>query len=93
VKPEYIDRAHEGVTQAKAPSNSLNAASALPIVVSGADGGRIESLLALANSRRGLNAWDIAELARLRGIDPDAPLRVIFASPRASNDEDLRLAA
>jgi hypothetical protein len=35
--------------------------------------------MAKAQSRGGIDAWEIAELAKLRGISPWAPLRVILA--------------
>jgi hypothetical protein len=40
---------------------------------------RIAELMALANSRGGIDSWQVAELAKLRGISPWAPLRVIIA--------------
>jgi hypothetical protein len=46
------------------------------------DTGKIEvliaALLAKAHSRTGITSFEIAELAKLRGIDPAAPLKVIF---------------
>jgi len=35
--------------------------------------------MALAHSRTGIDAWQVAELAKLRGISPWAPLRIILA--------------
>jgi hypothetical protein len=35
--------------------------------------------MAKAHSRKGIDAWEIAELAKLRGISPWVPLRVIIA--------------
>jgi hypothetical protein len=32
-----------------------------------------------AHSRGGVNAWEIAEIAKLRGRSPWAPLRIIIA--------------
>jgi hypothetical protein len=40
---------------------------------------RISTLMALAHSRGGIGPWEVAELARLRGISPWAPLSVIIA--------------
>jgi hypothetical protein len=40
---------------------------------------RLSELMDKAHSRGGINAWEIAELAKLRGISPWAPLRVILA--------------
>jgi hypothetical protein len=40
---------------------------------------RIAELMALAHSRTGIDAWQVAELAKLRGISPWAPLRIILA--------------
>jgi hypothetical protein len=34
--------------------------------------------MARANSRGGVNAWEIAEIAKLRGVSPWAPLHVII---------------
>jgi hypothetical protein len=53
--------------------------------VLGRDSSRLATLLDAAHSRRGLNAWEIAELARLRGIDPAAPLNQIFGRPSAAS--------
>jgi hypothetical protein len=39
---------------------------------------RLEELMARANSRGGVNAWEIAEIAKLRGVSPWAPLHVII---------------
>jgi hypothetical protein len=41
---------------------------------------RTDDLLAKAHSRGGIGAWEIAELAHLRGISPSAPLKEIFRS-------------
>jgi hypothetical protein len=35
--------------------------------------------MALAHSPRGIDAWGLAELAKLRNISPWAPARVIIA--------------
>jgi hypothetical protein len=43
---------------------------------------RISTLMALAHSRGGIGPWEVAELARLRGISPWAPLSVIIAKER-----------
>jgi hypothetical protein len=40
---------------------------------------RLSTLMAKGHSKGGINAWEIAELAKLRGISPWAPLRVILA--------------
>jgi hypothetical protein len=40
---------------------------------------RLAELMAKAQSRTGITAWEVAELAKLRGISPWAPLRVIIA--------------
>jgi hypothetical protein len=40
---------------------------------------RLTFLMDRAHSRTGINAWEVAELAKLRGISPWAPLRVIIA--------------
>jgi hypothetical protein len=40
---------------------------------------RLAELMALAHSRKGVTAWEIAEIAKLRGISPWAPLSVIIA--------------
>jgi hypothetical protein len=40
---------------------------------------RLSELMALAHSRGGIGPWEVAELAKLRGISPWAPLRVILA--------------
>jgi hypothetical protein len=40
---------------------------------------RLSTLMAKAHSREGIDAWEIAELAKLRGISPWVPLRVIIA--------------
>ena len=40
---------------------------------------RIAELLAKGHSREGISAWDLATLAKLRGISPWAPVRVILA--------------
>jgi hypothetical protein len=40
---------------------------------------RLSELMAKAHSRGGIDAWEIAELAKLRGISPWAPARVIMA--------------
>jgi hypothetical protein len=40
---------------------------------------RANLLLDKAHSPKGIDAWEIAELAHLRGLDPAAPLRTIFA--------------
>jgi hypothetical protein len=40
---------------------------------------RLAELMALAHSRGGIGPWEVAELAKLRGISPWAPLRVILA--------------
>jgi hypothetical protein len=40
---------------------------------------RLKALMALAHSRGGIGPWEVAELAKLRGISPWAPLRVILA--------------
>jgi hypothetical protein len=40
---------------------------------------RLEELMQKAHSRTGINAWEIAELAKLRNISPWAPARVIIA--------------
>jgi hypothetical protein len=61
------------------PSNSLKAASDAPTQRSVADEGRVTLLLDKAHSRTGISSFEIAELAKLRGIDPSAPLKVIFA--------------
>jgi hypothetical protein len=39
---------------------------------------RISELMALAHSRGGIDPWQVAELAKLKGISPWAPLRVII---------------
>jgi hypothetical protein len=39
---------------------------------------RISALMTLAHSRGGIDPWQIAELAKLKGISPWAPLRVIL---------------
>ena len=40
---------------------------------------RISALMALAHSSRGgIDAWQVAELAKLKGVSPWAPLRVII---------------
>jgi hypothetical protein len=39
----------------------------------------LASLMAKANSRVGITAWEIATIAKLRGISPWSPLRVILA--------------
>jgi hypothetical protein len=43
------------------------------------DSPRLSTLMAKAHSRGGINAWEIAELAKLRGRSPWAPLSVILA--------------
>jgi hypothetical protein len=45
----------------------------------GSNPSRVKLLLAEAHSRTSIDAWGIAELAHLRGLDPAAPLRTIFA--------------
>jgi hypothetical protein len=40
---------------------------------------RLSELMALAHSRGGIGPWEVAELARLRGMSPWAPLSVIIA--------------
>jgi hypothetical protein len=45
----------------------------------GSNPSRVKTLLDMAHSRGGIGAWEITELAHLRGIDPSAPLRTIFA--------------
>jgi hypothetical protein len=40
---------------------------------------RIAELMALAHSRGGINAWQVAELAKLKGRSPWAPLSKIIA--------------
>jgi hypothetical protein len=45
----------------------------------GSNPSRVKTLLDMAHSRKGIGAWEITELAHLRGIDPSAPLRTIFA--------------
>jgi hypothetical protein len=47
--------------------------------MAGSNPKRTALLLDKAHSPKGVNAWEIAELAHLRGIDPAAPLRTIFA--------------
>jgi hypothetical protein len=50
---------------------------------SDAPAARISELMAKGHSREGINAWEIAELAKLRGISPWSPLRVILAPLKA----------
>jgi hypothetical protein len=45
----------------------------------GSNPSRAALLLDKAHSRLGVTSFEIAELAHLRGIDPSAPLRTIFA--------------
>ena len=52
------------------PSNSRAA--------SDAHNTRISALMTLAHSRGGIDPWQIAELAKLKGVSPWAPLRVIL---------------
>jgi hypothetical protein len=40
---------------------------------------RLAELMALAHSRKGVTAWEIAEIAKLRNISPWAPVSVIIA--------------
>jgi hypothetical protein len=47
--------------------------------LSDAPNARLDALMALAHSPRGIDAWQLAELAKLRGISPWAPARVIMA--------------
>jgi hypothetical protein len=57
--------------------------AALPPTVdrstSDAPGARLSELMEKAHSRGGVTAWEIAELAKLRGISPWAPLAKIIA--------------
>jgi hypothetical protein len=77
----------EGITYphaGKAPGQPLlstppNIPPTVDRSVSDSPSARIAELMALAHSRTGINAWEIAELAKLRGISPWAPLRVIIA--------------
>jgi hypothetical protein len=43
------------------------------------DGSRLEELMEKAHSRVGVNAFEIALIAKMRGISPWAPTRVILA--------------
>ena len=70
--------------QGAAPSG-LPSSPALPTMppsvdrsVSDARSARISALMTLAHSRGGIDPWQIAELAKLKGICPWAPLRVIL---------------
>jgi hypothetical protein len=40
---------------------------------------RLSALMALAHSKGGINPWQLAELARLRGMSPWAPARLIMS--------------
>jgi hypothetical protein len=40
---------------------------------------RLSELMAKAHSKGGIGPWEVAELAKLRGRSPWAPLRVILA--------------
>jgi hypothetical protein len=44
---------------------------------------RLAELMAKAHSRGGVTAWEIAEIAKLRGISAWAPLSVIIAKEQA----------
>lgn len=77
----------EGITYPRAgkapgqplPSTPPNIPPTVDRSVSDLPSARIAELMALAHSRTGINAWEIAELAKLRGISPWAPIRVIVA--------------
>jgi hypothetical protein len=49
------------------------------MAASDAPASRLDVLMAKAHSRGGIDAWEIAELAKLRGISPWAPLAKIIA--------------
>jgi hypothetical protein len=68
----------EGSGRAVAPE-AANIPPTPSTPLSGAPSARLEELMALAHSPRGLDAWGLAELAKLRGISPWAPARVIMA--------------
>jgi hypothetical protein len=48
------------------------------MAASDARNARISALMTLAHSRGGIDPWQVAELAKLKGISPWAPLRVIL---------------
>ena len=79
-------RAGRKVANPKAGKTSTPPLSAAPVKPhptvdtspSDAQRARISALMTLAHSRGGIDPWQIAELAKLRGISPWAPLRVIL---------------
>jgi hypothetical protein len=76
-RPTY-PHAVEPPTQPLAPTLT-NIPPSVKTPVSDAPGARLSELMAKAHSRGGINAWEIAELAKLRGRSPWAPLSVILA--------------
>jgi hypothetical protein len=59
-------------------AEAINTPPAPSTPLTDARNARISALMTLAHSRGGIDAWQIAELAKLRNISPWAPLRVIL---------------
>jgi hypothetical protein len=74
-------------TPSDAPANPQTTTSDSPSVVSdvdrSADVARLAFLMDKAHSRVGVTAWELAEIARARGISAWAPLCVILAKGTA----------
>ena len=64
---------------AKAQTPLSGHASTAEVVDRSSADARLQELMTLAHSPRGIDAWGLAELAKLRGISPWAPARVIMA--------------
>jgi hypothetical protein len=74
-----VDRLRAGETPGRPSSpDPMRIPESAKTPASDAPSTRLSTLMAKAHSRGGIDAWEIAELAKLRGISPWAPLRVII---------------
>jgi hypothetical protein len=61
------------------PSTLPNIPPSVDMAASEPQSSRLAVLMAKAHSRGGIDAWEVAELAKLRGVSPWAPLAKIIA--------------
>jgi hypothetical protein len=61
------------------PSTLPNIPPSVDMAASEPQSSRLAVLMAKAHSREGIDAWEVAELAKLRNISPWSPLRIIIA--------------